>query len=139
GKTFVTGSFDHAATIWDSATGQPISVPLIHQEAVITAAFSADGKTILTGSTDHAARLWDVATGIRMGPLFRHSSAVLAAFSPDRDRVATLADDGLFRLWDEPAAAAGSARELQDWAEEFTHKRLGEKGILRDVATPEGR
>lgn len=135
GRMFVTGSFDHSATVWDSATGQPISVPLIHQGSVLTVAFSADGKTILTGSADRAARLWDVDTGSRIGPLFNHSGPVLAAFTPHGNGVATLADDGLFRVWDVPAAAAGSVNELKDWAEQFTQKRLVEMGVLRDVAT----
>jgi WD40 repeat protein/tRNA A-37 threonylcarbamoyl transferase component Bud32 len=132
GKQFVTGSLDHAATVWDWATGQPVSVPFIHQNAVISVAFSADGKTILTGSADRAARLWDVATGTRIGPLFSHSSPVRATFAPQGDAVATLADDGLFRLWDVPKAATGSVAELKAWAEEFTQKRLLEKGVLRD-------
>src|SRR5258707_830333 len=39
--------------------------PLVHQGAVRSVAYSADGKTALTGSDDHHARLWSVPSPAR--------------------------------------------------------------------------
>ena len=57
GKTALTGSYDKAARLWETATGKPIGPPLQHQEWVVAVALSADGKTALTGSDDNTARL----------------------------------------------------------------------------------
>ena len=67
GKTVLTGSNDKTARLWDAATGQPLGLPMMHQDGVRAVAFSPDGKTVLTGSEDKTARLWDAATGRPLG------------------------------------------------------------------------
>jgi tetratricopeptide (TPR) repeat protein len=46
--------------VWDAATGDPISPPLLHPADVDGVAFSPDGRQLLTAS-DHAGRLWPLA------------------------------------------------------------------------------
>jgi WD40 repeat protein len=150
GKVLATGSYDSTSWLWDVATSQPLCTPLQHHDQVLTVAFSADGKTLLTGSSDHAVRLSDVATGLRIGPALKHSGPVWAAFLPSPPpgsaegqrvgatvpQIASLADDGYLRLWDLPIARTGSTQEIKRAIEELTGKRLGDKGMLRDVESP---
>jgi WD40 repeat protein/tetratricopeptide (TPR) repeat protein len=75
--------------LWDSSTGLPVGRPMVHQVAVNSVAFSADGKKILTGSFDNSARLWDAASCLPIGPpLKREGQAgsgqlTVVSFSPD--------------------------------------------------------
>jgi WD40 repeat protein len=44
--------------VWDTATGEPLTPPLEHQDLVSSAAFSPDGTRVVTASK--TARVWDV-------------------------------------------------------------------------------
>jgi WD40 repeat protein len=57
----LTGSADQMVRLWDVATGQLVSSPLLHQ-GLVTAAFCPDGRTILTHD-DFTVRLWETPTG----------------------------------------------------------------------------
>jgi WD40 repeat protein/Flp pilus assembly protein TadD len=46
--------------VWDAATGDPVSPPLLHPAVVQSVAFSPDGGLLLTAS-DRAARAWPLA------------------------------------------------------------------------------
>jgi WD40 repeat protein len=106
GKTMLTGSYDHTARLWDSATGMPLGAPLSHQGPVVAVAFSPDGKRVLTGSHDHTARLWDSVTGIPIGaPLSHRGPVVTVAFSPDGKTALTGSFDKTARLWDSATGA----------------------------------
>jgi eukaryotic-like serine/threonine-protein kinase len=104
GKTIVTGCADHAARLWDAATGRPIGPPLDHMTgaAVVSVAFSPDGKTVLTGSHDKTARLWDADTGRPIGSPVTHPDGLFAAaLSPDGRTILTGGfSDKAARLWD---------------------------------------
>jgi eukaryotic-like serine/threonine-protein kinase len=101
GKTVLTGSYDHTARLWETATGKPVGPPLQHQGPVVTVAFSNDGKTVLTGSDDNTARLWETATGKPLGPPLQHQGWVRAvAFSNDGKTVLTGSRDKTARLWE---------------------------------------
>ena len=45
GKAVVTGCWDKTAQRWDTATGKPLGLPILHQSSVVAVAFSPDGKT----------------------------------------------------------------------------------------------
>jgi eukaryotic-like serine/threonine-protein kinase len=104
GTRVVTASHDRTARIWSADTGRPLTPPLRHEHAVLTAVFRPDGRQVLTAS-GAVARFWDATTGAPIGVPLRHLQAInLAAFSRDGARVVTASDDGTARIWD---AASG--------------------------------
>jgi WD40 repeat protein/tRNA A-37 threonylcarbamoyl transferase component Bud32 len=98
GRLLTTGD-DGRVRIWDAATGASAAQPLLHNNTVSSAQFSADGRRIITvtpgtdkrpgGYPDFRpdpyrvngeVRVWDAATGeLVAGPI----PAVRAALSPD--------------------------------------------------------
>jgi len=96
-------SINHLAEIAlaNSLQQTPQLFALVHQDAVISAAFSPDGTRVVTASFDNTARIWDAATGKSVGEPLRHEGAVLfAAFSPDGSQVVTASWDKTARIWD---------------------------------------
>jgi WD40 repeat protein len=76
-------------------------VPLEHQAAVWSAAFSPDGTRVLTASGDGTARVWDAMTSMPLTPPFAQQAEVVsAAFSPDGTRVVTASWDKTAQVWD---------------------------------------
>ena len=84
GDVLATCSDDHTVKLWDMST-QRNSAVLLHQGAVLAAAFSADGKRLTTVCIDGAngdLRLWDVATGGELRRLALGNMANLAGAWP---------------------------------------------------------
>jgi hypothetical protein len=54
GKLVATASCDRTARVWDTATGDPVIVPIRHNHAVLRVAFSADGLELVTQCADGA-------------------------------------------------------------------------------------
>lgn len=80
---------------------QPLTPPLIHENWVSDAAFSADGLRLVTMSWDGTARIWDARTGQPLtGPLRHEREIRYAGFSPDGSRLVTASSDRTARLWD---------------------------------------
>jgi WD40 repeat protein len=106
GSQVVTASNDHTARVWDADTGEPVSPPLRHQEAVRFAQFSPDGRLVVTASGDSTggkgvARVWDASSGEAITPPLRHDGWVIhASFSPDSRRIVTGSIDETARVWD---------------------------------------
>jgi WD40 repeat protein len=105
GRRVVTASDDRTARVWDTASGQPVTPPLTHQDQVWHAAFSPDGRRVVTASWDQTARVWDAASGQPLSPPLSHQNGVLhAAFSPDGRRVVTASGESSKRgealVWD---------------------------------------
>jgi WD40 repeat protein len=63
-KRVATASKDGTSRLWDVETTQPLSKPLVQDNAVNTMRvhFSPDGKWLLTSSEDDAARLWEIGS-----------------------------------------------------------------------------
>lgn len=101
GTQVVTSSSDGTATIWDVATGSPISKLVGHQLSVTAAQFSPDGKRVVTASGDKTARVWDVQRCKSIATLSGHQGWVWSAqYSPDGTQILTSAFDKTVRLWD---------------------------------------
>ena len=101
GMTVATGSNDTTVQLWDTLTGQRLSVLKGHKGSVNAVAFSPDGTTIATVSNDKTARRWEAATGQPLNVLKGHQGSVNAvAFSPDGKTIATGSYDNTARLWE---------------------------------------
>ena len=115
--------------VLDVTTGEALRPPLaVHEDRVLSLAFSPDGRRILTSATDASAALWDVETGrlvarVVTPPLFAGSQ-----FDADADSV-LVADwyEGAVYRWDtRPEYAVEFACRLAgrditkaEWAEQF--------------------
>jgi len=85
--------------VWEAATGRPVGSALLHDGAVLSAAFSPDGERVVTGSFDKTARVWEAATGRPVGAVLQHGGPVSSAsFTPRHGRrVLTASEDGTVR------------------------------------------
>jgi WD40 repeat protein len=99
GRLVLTGSSDHTAQLWETATGRPLAT-LKHEGGVESVAFSPDGQRVLTASEDKTARLWDAPSG-KLIAVLRHQGKVKGvAFSPDGRLALTRSADQTARLWE---------------------------------------
>jgi WD40 repeat protein len=92
------------ARIWDAATRQPLTPPMMHSNVLHGACWSSDGQRIATWSEDETGGLWDAKTGTRIATLKFGDGMNGAAFSPDGKRVAFSGFEkgggGRARIWD---------------------------------------
>ena len=59
-RLLASGSFDHAARLWNLDTNLPIGPPLRHRDWVHGVALSTDGKFLATACDDKNAYIWDI-------------------------------------------------------------------------------
>jgi eukaryotic-like serine/threonine-protein kinase len=131
GKRFLTGTglvsmepdqtTECEARLWDAATGKPLTPPMTHKGAVMTAAFSPDGRVCLTGGAAGEARLWDAATGKPLGaPMAQGGHVFAAAFSPDGRACLTATWNGIVRRWPAPLLPVDDAERITLWIQLMT-------------------
>jgi len=78
-----------------AGTGQPLTTPLRHDDAVETAESSQDGKLVVMASVDDTAKVWDTETGKALNePPREDSSVVSAQFTSDGNRIVTACNNG---------------------------------------------
>jgi hypothetical protein len=115
GKWLATGSRDGTVRVWEAATKQEVTAPMVHESTVKAIAFSPDGKWLATGSEDWKsdsgeARVWEAATGQEVTDPLVHEHRVYAiAFSSDGKWLATGSAEATARVW-ETATWQGVAR-----------------------------
>ena len=63
GTRILSASRDGTAILWDSKTGAPTGLELVHKDYIDACAISPDGKHIASGSRDHTALVLNVETG----------------------------------------------------------------------------
>lgn len=101
GTKIATASSDRTARVWDAASGEPCTPPLVHAASVEHVAFSASGRLLVSSSSDRTARLWDVARGKAVAAPLEHGQAVAAAeLSLDERTVITCSADRTARAWE---------------------------------------
>ncbi|WP_202921038.1 protein kinase domain-containing protein [Anatilimnocola aggregata] len=102
GDELVTGSWDKAARVWNSATGATLlKLGGVHTRFVNASAFSPDGTQVITASDDQTACLWDATTGRQLQSLVGHTGSVTdVAFSRDGKQALTASADKTARIWD---------------------------------------
>jgi WD40 repeat protein len=88
-QRLVTGSYDHAAKVWDVASGVELFPLIGHTKGIASVAFSQDGRSIVSASNDRTARVWDAVTGRESLVLHATNSIESAQFSPDSTRIVT--------------------------------------------------
>jgi hypothetical protein len=100
GEQIVTGSWDNAARIWNTATGADlIKLGGVHTRFVNASVFSPDGTQVLTASDDKTARLWNAATGKLVRSFVGHEGRVTdVALSSDGKWVLTASDDSIMTV-----------------------------------------
>jgi WD40 repeat protein len=111
GRLVASGGADHAAVLWDVATGRELRRFSGHTDTLNSVAFSPDGRFLLTGSTDKTARLWEVVTGKELRRFAVNpelDSIAIAAFSPDGRFILTGGNDAI--LWE---VSGNSVRHFQ--------------------------
>jgi WD40 repeat protein len=111
GEQIVTGSWDNAARIWNSATGAAlVKLGGVHTRFVNASVFSPDGSKVLTASDDKTVQMWDAATGQPLVSFAGHEGRVTdVAFTSDGKWVLTASDDKTARIWN---AATGEVRHV---------------------------
>jgi len=106
GKKFVTGGWNRAAQIWETATGKLLLTIPYGGLYVHAVAFSPDGRYVATGGNDKRGfvRVWDAQTGAELKTpdgFTGHTDAVLSvSFSHDGKKLLTASYDKTARLWD---------------------------------------
>ena len=91
--------------LYDTQTGEELSLLTGHTSFVWSVSFSPDGQTLASGSgsSDETIRLWDVGTGRVTGRVIRtltgHTASVWGvSFSPDGQTLASGSEDGTILL-----------------------------------------
>jgi WD40 repeat protein len=85
--------------VWEVATGNPLTPPLIHPKAVLDVCFDAKSALVATASEDGTVRVCDARTGKDVAAFPKHDSPVLSVrFSPDGKRL--LAASTPLLIWD---------------------------------------
>ena len=102
GKTFVAGTQEGVAIVWDITTGKEQGRLFGHEDAISDLLFIDSERKILTGSKDGTARIWDITSGnetvrFKMGA----GSISSVHISPDqRTALATSLLEDTVTLWD---------------------------------------
>jgi WD40 repeat protein/tRNA A-37 threonylcarbamoyl transferase component Bud32 len=107
--------------VWEGATGDPISPPLIHPADVDCVSFSPDGRLLLTAS-DHAARVWPIDAHRKTADDFLRLAQLLccARMRADGGRLVPLSLAELIRAWEElwrefPGEFATPSHDADTW------------------------
>jgi WD40 repeat protein len=109
GRYVASGSRDNTIIIWDVASGQPVSEPLMGHAGFVTGlAYSPDGTVLVSSSNDLTLRLWDTTVFRQLGlPLRRHNSFVNTVdYSADGKWIVSASQSGDVVLWN---------ADLTDW------------------------
>jgi WD40 repeat protein len=101
GQLVLTGSNDHTARVWESATGKTLTIFRGHTANVTCVAFSIDGAYAITGSEDETVLLWEWQSGTIVQTLHKHSAAITCiACMTDGKHIVTASNDHTVRIWD---------------------------------------
>jgi WD40 repeat protein/serine/threonine protein kinase len=133
GGTLLAVLYGRLARLFDVATGQPIGVPMMHDDEITDAAFGGStgggGLVVATASYDGTSRLWDAATGLPIGPRLKHAKPVRRlCFVCKGSKLLTGSEDQLLQ-WDIPSPLEGDRKRLILWTQVATSYELDAGGV----------
>lgn len=97
GKYLATGGQDKMAMLWE--IGSKKKSALVHQDEIISLAFSADGQKLYTAQRDGKIFRWNVADGKADGLWFKAPPESKIACSPDGKMLAVASRDGALQIY----------------------------------------
>ena len=110
GRTLASAGKDRFVRFWDTATGQQLLPPLVHDRPLLEDCWvgrvtfhPTDPNILLAGDGQGRAIFWDVSRRQRVGAPLEHPRGHMiwgAAFTPDGRTLVTMCDDGAARRWD---------------------------------------
>jgi WD40 repeat protein len=129
GAILATRNGAGVVTIWNAATGKPITVIKNHPSGFVLA-LSGDGKFVYTGGTDTVIKVWDAKSGKEVRSMKYETPVSQLALSPDGKRLASgHQKGGDVVLWD-----ATNGKQLR------VHKGSADFEITRHLAfSPDGK
>ncbi|MBA3752091.1 WD40 repeat domain-containing protein [Candidatus Dependentiae bacterium] len=100
GDKIITNSWNQAI-IWDTATGQKITV--INSPRILSAAFNAGADKIVLSSRDKTAKIYDSTTGTLLVTIQKQTDQdyiASALFNKEEDHLITVSSYGDIEIWD---------------------------------------
>ena len=100
GSLIATGSDNGEVQIWDSETGESVTVLTGHKTAVNGLRFIASTRTLVSVSSDCSAKVWDEPTATCLCTYSGHSAPILGvSASPDGKVVVSGSEDNEVHMW----------------------------------------
>jgi len=115
GKRLASASKDHTIRLWNTETGELVSVLEGHTDIVLGIAWAPDGGTLASVSGDDTIKLWNTNTG-QLRSQIEDGASNSIAWSPDGESFASVAkySHSKIKFWD---ARTGEQRKIPEKAE----------------------
>ena len=101
GSLLACGSDDSTVKLWNTMTGELISVFTAHLSTVYILTFSPDGTILASGSSDGTVRFWDVKKQkVLQTHIAGHQWMRTASFVNDGSGLVSVSSNGIITNWD---------------------------------------
>lgn len=109
GNKTLVGASSREMLMWDTVTGERVTVPLGSATSLAKPVFNADARLLATGQFEHVW-LWDLDAGVGLTIYSGHTRSINAlAMRPNGRGLASASEDGTVLVWDiTPSSSANS-------------------------------